>query len=166
MRMFYILRSAKSLFNIIIEKTSAQASGRRRAPRHGGNLIPAARAVKGTSMTGQPAEIPTRAVRDYLSAFDLAAVFVTAPKGETPVGIGAGTESPADAEACWWTEGIEAAEAVVEMAVGCDLRSAPREGDLIAVTVAVAQAAIDAAARRLPYGSSTTGSSWPALRAP
>jgi hypothetical protein len=89
------------------------------------------------------------AIRDYLAAFDRAAVFITAPKGETPVGISAGTELPADAEACWWTDGIEGAEAVVEMVLGCDLRSAPRAVDLIAVTVAVAQAAVEAAAVRL-----------------
>jgi hypothetical protein len=86
-------------------------------------------------------ELPMPAVRDYLAAFDLAAVFITAPKDKTPVGISTGTEPPADAEACWWTEGIEAAEAVVEMTVGCDLRSAPREGDLVAVTVGTVTAA-------------------------
>jgi hypothetical protein len=100
-------------------------------------------------MTIQPAEISYRAVRDYLNAFHLAAVYVTAPQGETPVGIGAGTERPADAVACWWTDGIEGAEAVIEMVLGCDLRSAAREGDLVAVTVGTATAAIEAAAQRL-----------------
>jgi hypothetical protein len=61
-------------------------------------------------------------------------------------GFGAGAP-PADAAACWWTDSIEAAEAVVDMALRCDLRTAPRAGELVAVTVTVASAAIEAGGR-------------------
>jgi hypothetical protein len=92
-----------------------------------------------------------QAMRDYIEGRRLAALFVTAPPAATtPVGFGSSTAPPDnvvdDVLACWWTAGIEAVETVIDMVLGCDLRTAPRAGDLLAVPLTVA----GAAAGRLP----------------
>jgi hypothetical protein len=71
---------------------------------------------------------PDRAVRDYLAAFDLAAVFVVAPKAETPCGLGAGRQLPSTRRiaAAWWADSLQRAHDVVDLVLGRDLRLAPR----------------------------------------
>jgi hypothetical protein len=96
-------------------------------------------------------ELPTRAVRDYLRAFDLGAIYLVAPRGDTPVGLGVGKQLPGDRRvaACWWADSLSHAHDVADLVLGCDLRTAPRAGPMLAIAVPVACAAIAAAAARL-----------------
>jgi hypothetical protein len=105
-------------------------------------LTPATLAVK-RSEHDRP---PDRAVRYYLAAFHLAAVHITVPKSDTPCGLGAGTALPGRSahRGVLWTDSLQVARDVVAMVIGCNLRGAPRAGNLLAVTVPTAAAAIDA----------------------
>jgi hypothetical protein len=71
-------------------------------------------------------------VRDYLTAFHLAAVFVAAPKAETPIGLGAGRAVPGPISG-WRRAGGPPRRPTrwVNVVLGCDLRNAPRTGDLL-----------------------------------
>jgi hypothetical protein len=87
-----------------------------------------------------------RAIADYLKSFDLAAVFIISTRAG--IQLGAGRELPR-CEAAWWCQQVVDAHMVVDLAVRCDLRTAPRKGRFLAVPEPVGAAAVRSAAGRL-----------------
>jgi hypothetical protein len=94
-----------------------------------------------------PIELPSRAVVDYLKSFNIAAVFIIASRAG--IQIGAGRELPSGCASAWWCQHLVDAKHVVDVALACDLRRAPRRGPFFAVPPAVGCAAVEASAARL-----------------
>ena len=85
--------------------------------------------------------LPNRRERAYLSAFKIAAVYVTAPPSG-PITIGAVhdlAQAPRTVVAAWWTADLATAQAVADHAASVDLRGgAARSADAAAVAILTA----------------------------
>jgi hypothetical protein len=67
--------------------------------------------------------------RNNQDNFNLAAVYIVAPKADTPCDLGAGRRLPSTRRvaAAWWADSLQRTHDVVDLVLGCDLRprSAP-----------------------------------------
>ena len=106
--------------------------------------------------------LPSAAVLAYVAKWGAGALYVLSQPIGFPVQLGASQDlggaltaarvswskrlDPPILVRCWWAHDVRACQEVMNLAVGCDLRRAPKEGSRLAATVAEAETAILAAA--------------------